>query len=90
MSYCNLIKPSMLNATDFNLNQELKEKHLQYAKRHDRVILFHNNARSHVAESMKEGTWMGCLIPLVLFTRRCSFRFDSIDGAWSFRALQLF
>jgi len=58
MSYCNLIKPSILNVTDFNLNQELKEKHLQYAKRHDRVILFHNNARSHVAESMKEGTWM--------------------------------
>ena len=37
-----------------NLNRTLKERRTQYIKRHDKVILLHDNARSHVAESVKE------------------------------------
>ena len=38
----------------FNLNRTFKEKWPQYAKRHDKVILLHDNARPHAAEPMKE------------------------------------
>jgi len=68
MSYCNQVKPSMLNTTDqlLNLNQTLKEKRPQYAKRHDKVILLHDNARCMITTCCKtdernlRGTWMGC------------------------------
>ena len=36
------------------MNRPLKEKHPQCAKRHDKVILFYDNARPHVAKQMKE------------------------------------
>jgi len=36
------------------LNRALKEKRPQYAKRHDKVILLHDNIRPHVAKSVKE------------------------------------
>ena len=37
-----------------NLNQVLKEKRAEYAKRHDKVIFQHDNARPHVAKCVKE------------------------------------
>ena len=36
------------------LNRALKEKRPEYAKRHDRMILQHDNARPHVARPVKE------------------------------------
>ena len=35
------------------LNQALKKKRLVYAKRHDKLILLHDNARSHLGEPVK-------------------------------------
>lgn len=35
------------------LSQSLKEKRPQYARRHDKVILLHDNARPHVAQPVK-------------------------------------
>ena len=32
------------------LNQALKKKQPEYAKRHDKQILIHDNAHSHVAD----------------------------------------
>jgi len=37
-----------------NLNRTLKEKRPQYAKRHDKIILLHNNARPPIAKPVKE------------------------------------
>ena len=35
------------------LSRALKEKRLEYAERHDKVILLHDNARPHVAKPVK-------------------------------------
>ena len=35
------------------LNQALKNKRPEYAKRHDKLILLHDNARPYVAEPVK-------------------------------------
>ena len=51
--YYELLKPSETITGDrcrkylMHLNQALKEKRLQYQERHDKVILYHDNARSH-------------------------------------------
>lgn len=58
--YYELLKPSETITGDryrqqlMQLNRALKEKRPQYAKRHDKVILLHDNARPHVAKTVKD------------------------------------
>jgi len=40
-----------------HLSRALKEKRPLYEQRHDKVILQHDNARRHVAQPVKLGTW---------------------------------
>ena len=41
-------------------SRALREKRPQYEQRHEKVILQHDNARPHVAKSVKtDGTWSG-------------------------------
>ncbi|GBP63249.1 Mariner Mos1 transposase [Eumeta japonica] len=69
------------------LSRALKEKRSEYSKRHDKVILLHDNARPHVAKPVK--TYLGTLkwnvlhSPAVL-SRHCTFRLPPIpiDGTW--------
>jgi len=55
------------------LSRALKDKRLQYNKRQDKVILQHDNARPHVAKSVK--TYLETLkweVPSAVFSRHCS------------------
>jgi len=36
------------------LSRALREKRLEYEQKHDKVILLHDNARSHVAKVVKK------------------------------------
>jgi len=57
--YYELLKPSETITGDLYrkqlmpLSRALKDKHLQYNERHNKVILQHRNARSRVATSVK-------------------------------------
>ena len=59
MVYQELLKPSeTITAVCYKqqlmkLNQKLKKKRPEYAKRHDKLILLHDNAYPHVTESVK-------------------------------------
>ena len=57
------------------LSRALKEKRTHYYSRHDKIILLHDNARSHVAAPVK--TYLETLkweiLPAV-FSRHCFFR----------------
>lgn len=58
--YYELLKPGEVVTGEryreqlLSLSRALKEKRPEYAKRHDKVILLHDNARPHVAKSVKE------------------------------------
>ena len=69
------------------LSQGLKLKCPQYAKRYEKVIFQHDNARSHVAKRHQRqfgSVSMGCPTPPTVFTRYCSFRLPlaSVDDSW--------
>ena len=57
--YYELLKPSETITGDgyrtqlMRLSQALKEKQSQYQEKHDKVILQHNNARTHIARPVK-------------------------------------
>ena len=57
--YYELLKPNETITAEryrtqlIHLNRTLKEKRPEYGDRHDKVILQHNNARSHVAKPVK-------------------------------------
>lgn len=58
--YYELLRPNETITGDFyklqlmRVSEELKKKRPQYADRHDKVILLHDNARPHVAKVVKE------------------------------------
>ena len=58
MSYSSLTKPSLRSVTVTTIDaiepSIMKFKRPQYAKRHDKVIFQHGNARAHVAKVVKE------------------------------------
>ncbi|UYV82070.1 hypothetical protein LAZ67_21000657 [Cordylochernes scorpioides] len=69
------------------LSRALKIKRPLYAKRHDKVIYQHDNARPHVAKVVKEtleALQWDVPTPPVLFTRHCSFRLPHVpfDDTW--------
>ena len=77
MIYHELLKPGeMITAVRYKQqlmkpNQALKKKWPEYAKRHDKLILLHGNARSHIAKSVKNiyiGHELGSLTSLTIFT----------------------
>ena len=55
--------------------EPLREKWPEYEQRHDKVILLHDNARSHVAKVVKKfgNAQMECFIAPAVFSRHCSF-----------------
>ena len=60
------------------LSRALREKRLEYEQRQDKVILFHDNARPHVAKVGKKvfgNVQMGCFFtaPSAVFSGYCSF-----------------
>ncbi|GBP75300.1 Mariner Mos1 transposase [Eumeta japonica] len=63
--YYELLKPNETITGDryrlqlIRLSRALKEKRSEYSKRHDKVILLHDNARPHVAKPVK--TYLGML-----------------------------
>jgi len=77
--YYELLKPGETITGDryrqqlVQVNRELKEKRPEYAKRHDKVIFQHDNARPHVAKPVKETLELGCSTPPAVFTRHCCF-----------------
>ena len=77
--YYELLKPSE-TITDDRYRQALKEKRPEWDNRHNKLILLHDNARSHVAKPVKkylEGVkWE--ILPHPLFTGHCPFRFSFV------------
>ncbi|GBP41573.1 Mariner Mos1 transposase [Eumeta japonica] len=63
--YYELLKPNETITGDryrlqlIRLSRALKEKRSEYSKRHDKLILLHDNARPHVAKPVK--TYLGML-----------------------------
>jgi len=57
------------------LSRALREKWPEYEQRYDKVILLHDNARSHVAKVVKKfgNAQMECFIAPAVFSRHCSF-----------------
>jgi len=57
------------------LSHALQEKQPEYEQKHDKVILLHDNARSHVAKVVKKylDAQMGCFIAPTVFSGHCSF-----------------
>ena len=90
--YYELLKPSETITVDRYrtqlrcLSQALKEKRPQYQERHAKVIIQHDNARSHVARLVKtyvlRNAEMGAHTPAAVLSRHCFFwlPFVSIDG----------
>jgi len=53
--YYELLKPGdSITGERLQLSRALREKRSEYEQRHDKVILLHDNARSHVAEVVKK------------------------------------
>ena len=88
--YYELLKPNeiitgaLYRTQLMKLSRALKEKRAHYYSRHDKILL-HDNARPHVAASVKTYLktlkWQ-VLVPSAVFSRHCSFRLPlvSIDG----------
>jgi len=55
------------------LSRALRQKRWEYEQRHDKVILLHNNARSHVAKKIFGNAQMGCFTVPAVFSGHCSF-----------------
>jgi len=58
------------------LNRALREKRPEYEQRHDKVILFYDNARPHVAKVVKKifgNAQMECFIAPAVFSGHYSF-----------------
>ncbi|KAK6761263.1 hypothetical protein RB195_022358 [Necator americanus] len=62
------------------LSRALKLKRLQYARRHDKVILQHDSTRQCCKDHQGdfEGATMGSSIPPAVFIRHCSFRLQLV------------
>ena len=71
--YHELLKPGgIITAVRYKqLNQGLKTKRPEYAKRHEKLILLHDNTRPHVAKFVKKNIYLqelGSLTSLAIFT----------------------
>ena len=67
--YNELLQPNQTITGDLyrtqltRLSRALREKRPQYAERHDKVILQHDNARPHVAKGVKTLKWEALCYP---------------------------
>jgi len=77
--YYELLKPGDSITDDryrLQLIRVLREKRPEYEQRHDKVILFYDNARPHVIKIVKKifgNVQMGCFTAPAVFSRHCSF-----------------
>jgi len=90
--YYELLKPNetitgtLYGTQLMRLSRALKEKRAHYYSKHDKIILLHDNARSHVAAPVKTylETFKWSSTSPAVFSRHCSFRLPlvPIDDAW--------
>jgi len=96
--YYKLLKPNQIVTAEYyqqqliDLNHALNQKCPIIVQRKRKVILLHDNTRSHVAKIVKDtlSTSMGSLITCRVFIRLCFFRlsFISINAAQPWPELQ--